>query len=184
MSLNIDPRDGLVKLPNAYVITAHLTQDGFRAGECFAAATVRDVGTRPFIHYHFACGEVEEKQLLANLIFYDQMLLSMELTADLYPPGPKDWSNYSLEVEAATKRFHEDLLRRMLGEPSICRPISHSQRPPELSTLDQPCSWRFPWGKVDSFHDDRSGGTFICISYGDRLEEANSVYRSRKTGAA
>src|SRR6184192_2867389 len=57
MALHIDSRDGLVNLPNGFVITARLSQDEFRASESFAAATEEDVGTRPFIHYRFSCGE-------------------------------------------------------------------------------------------------------------------------------
>ncbi|HEV8378256.1 MAG TPA: hypothetical protein VGP99_05365 [Tepidisphaeraceae bacterium] len=183
MSLHIDRRDGLVKLPNGFVISAHLSQDEFRASEWFAA-TVRDVGTRPFVHYYFSCGEVEGRGLVANLSFYDQMLLSIDLQADLSRPGPKDWSNYSLEVEAATKRFHEDLLRKILGEPGSDGTMHSSQRSPSQATLDRPCSWKFSWGQVSSFHDQQGGGTFIMISYGNRNEEANRAYRSRKVGAA
>jgi len=91
------------------------------------------------------------KRLLANLCFYDQMLLSIRLEADLYPPGQKDWSNYSLDVEAATKRFHEDLLRKVLGEPGSSGTIHSSQRPLSQATLDRPCSWRFPWERWARF---------------------------------
>jgi hypothetical protein len=184
MSLHIDRRDGLVTLPNGFVIGAHLSQDEFCSSEWFAGATMRDVGTCPFIHYQFSCGDVEGKPLLTNLCFYDQMLLSIDLEADLYPAGAKDWSDYSLEVEAATKRFHDDLLRRMLGEPASYGMASNSQRKPSQAILDAPYTWSFPWGNVGSYHDQKGGGTFIKISYGNREEEASKAYRARKAGAA
>jgi len=182
MSFHIDFREGFVMLPNGCVLSPHLSQDEFRASKWFAAATERDVGTRPFVHYGFSCGDVDGKELLANLIFYDQMLLSIELETAEYAPEARDWSNYSLEVEAATKDFHEILLRRMLGKPTSCTAITHTKCPPSQVTLYQPCRWRFSWGEVGSFHDQKGGATFISIKYGNRVEEANQAYRASKKG--
>ena len=108
------------------------------------------------------------------------MLVDVRVTADLYPPGPKDWSNYSLDVEAATKQFHDRLVERTLGSPSDGG--SWRRLPEGQPTLERPIGWRFTWGRASSHHNSRGGGTYITISYGDRKEEANKAY-GRRTAA-
>jgi hypothetical protein len=121
---------------------------------------------------------LEGRDLLTSLCFYDQTLLCVELTTTLLPPGERDWSHYSLDVEAATKEFHDQVLEQTLGNPSRSRRMPVGDLRSNRSTLARPLTWIFRWGKVMSFHDSIGGGTYIRVSYGNRLEQACRAYRS------
>jgi hypothetical protein len=175
----IDRDSGTVTLPNGYSVGPSLSQEGFRAGEMFGRAKSRDCGTLPWIHYDFSGGNVEGKELLVSVCFYDQMLVSLDITADLYPPGAKDWSNYSLDVEATTKEFHDRLLEQALGKPTRTDRLSMSNLTPTQTMLARSLMWKFRWGSVVSEHDQRGSGTSIFVSYGNRHEEASKTYRLR-----
>jgi hypothetical protein len=175
--MQIDRENGTLRFPDGVEIDPALTQDALRALPTGTNAQSWDCGTLPWIHYDLSGGQVDGKELLVSLCFYDQVLVRVSITTDLYPPGPKDWSNYSLDVQAATKRFHDLLLEKVLGPPSdggSCHPL-----PTDQAILERPLGWRFPWGRVFSYHDSRGGGTRIDISYGDRLEEATKAYERR-----
>lgn len=117
---------------------------------------------------------------LVSLCFYDQVLVDVSLTADLYPPGPKDWSSYSLKVEAATKQFHDRLLEAMFGKPTKGGSFFLGRLPEGEATLERPLCWTFPWGTVSSYHDSKGGRTAITVSYGNRKEVAAKAYCSRR----
>src|SRR5437588_616520 len=182
--MHIDQLDGTVSLPNGFSISPGLSQDAFRAGPAFTNARSRDYGTLPWIHYHFFDGQVDGKDLLASLCFYDQLLVWVSLSADLYPPGPKAWLTYSLEVEAATKQFHDRLLERMFGKPSERGRVFLPRAPEDDRALQQWLCWRFPWGRVWSSHDFKGGGTDITVTYGNRRDAAGKAYRLQEAGAA
>jgi len=173
----IDPTDGALALPNGNTISPTLTQTEFREGPVFQAASPHDYGTHPWIHFNFKGGLVEGKPLLVSLCYYDQLLVMVSLTVNLYPPGPADWSNYSLEVEAATKTFHDQLLVGQFGKPTHTVDMSPGHLKAAQATLARSNEWRFNWGSVFSGHDSKGGGTSIVVRYGDRLEEANAAYR-------
>jgi hypothetical protein len=177
---NIDHTAGTVSLPNGNAISPSLSQDAFRQSAMFPKARAQDFGTLPWIHYHFSGGAIEGHELFTSLCFYDQMLVYASLSANLYTPGVFDWSNYSLDVEAATKELHDRLLNQLLGKPTRSTRLSVGQLLPEQATLARPLTWQFPWGQVGSGHDFKGGGTCITISYGNRREEACRLYESKR----
>jgi hypothetical protein len=179
--MQIDRDNGTVTFPNGLKIDPALTQNAFRALPAGSGANRQDYGTRPWIHYLLAGGQVDGKELLVRLCFHDQLLVFVSVSADLYPPGPKDWSNYSLEVEAATKQFHDCLLEQMLGRPSSGAIFLFGHLGDVKETLERSLRWDFSWGSVISSHDFKGGGTEITVEYGARLEEANKAYRRRST---
>jgi hypothetical protein len=175
LSLDIDPQDGTIRLPNGVVIGAGMTQDAFRAGAIFGEAQSDSHGTLPWITYRIPGGDFDGKALLISPCFYDQMLVSVDLTADLYPPGPKSWSTYSDEIEAATESFHDRLLEHFFaastrGESFDVNRLSGDKAPRK--------DWSFPWGQACSTHDPRGDGTFITVSYGNRQAEAAKAYQA------
>ena len=96
----------------------------------------------------------------------------MDLATDLYPPGPKSRDTYSREIEAATKDFHDRLLRYTFSDPAT-RGIFHAEQLSEdHALLGNQLTWTFPWGKVCSLHHPRDLITSIIITYGDRWAEA------------
>jgi hypothetical protein len=181
--MQIDRKSGVVSLPNGLEIGPALTQDGFRVLAHAQQARSQDHGTPPWMHWQLSGGRLEGKELLARLCFYDQLLVSLDLSADLYPPGPKDWSNYSLVVEAETKLFHDRLLEKLLGSPSRGASFFLRRLPDVDVTLELPLRWNFAWGSVSSSHDSKGGGTFFRVAYGNRREEASMAYRRRSAGA-
>lgn len=179
-AFHIDPADGAIRFPDGAGLGVDTTQDAFLASPPGRDARPHDYGTRPWLHQRFTAGAVEGKSLLVNACFYEQMLVYVGITADLEPGKAKDWSNYSLDTEAATKRFHEALLEPMLGPPTERMSLGIDRFTREQATLAEPAAWAFAWGKVTSAHDLKGGGTSIVVSYGNRLEEANLAYGARR----
>jgi hypothetical protein len=169
--------NGTVRFPNGLTIGSALTQEAFLASPASRNARSQDYGTLPWIHYHLSGGQLEGRELLVSLCFFDQILVHLSVTANFYPSGLKDWSNYSLDVEATTKQFHDRLLEQMLSKPSKGGTFIFRRLPDRQHTLERPLCWRLPWGTVSSFHDPKGGGTYIGVSYGNRRKEAQSAWR-------
>ena len=178
--VHIDQYDGAIRLPNGAAILSALTQEELRVNPAFASARSQDYGTLPWIHYRFLGGQVDGKDLHVGICFYDQLLVNVTLSANLYPPGKWDWSHYSLDVEAETKRFHDRWLEKQFDPPSKSSKLPKGSLSEGQATLEQPIYWKFPWGIVSSGHDFKGGGTNILVSYGDRQEKANYAYLARK----
>ncbi len=178
--MTIDTQDGTVKMPNGFSVGGELSQKAFKASGAFADAQRRDHGTPPWVHYHLSGGSLDGKEILVGFCFYDQMLVDVSITAEFYPPGQRDWSSYSLEVEAETKRFHDRLLEQLLGKCRESKRLSWRRFFGKNAVLEEPRSWRFPWGTVSSCHDFKGGDTTIILSCGHRREEADRAYRFRR----
>lgn len=172
--------DGAVAFPDGTAVRAETTRARFLATAAGRAAREYDRGTRPWMHHAFAAGEVEGKPLLVNACFYDELLVNLTMTADLEPGKAKDWSNYSLDAEAATKRFHDAILEAMLGPATTRTRLGIDRFTVAQATLAEPAKWVYPWGKVVSGHDLKGGGTSIVVDYGDRNEEANRDYWAKQ----
>jgi hypothetical protein len=175
-SIEINTDNGTIILPSEYAVSPSLTQEAFRKGEMFSNAQSRTAGTFPWIHYSFSGGSVSGRNLLVSLCFYDQMIVSTHMTVDFYPPGSKDWSDYSLDVETSTKQCHDALLEEILGTPTESDRLAGVHLDPAHETLARPLKWDFPWGTVRSSYDFKGGGAFIIVGYGNRQEEATQEY--------
>lgn len=178
-SFQIHPDTGQIDLPNGLTIPPSLTLDDFCHDPAYAQAQCRNQGTSAWSHHHLPGGPIDGHELLAVLCFYDQMLVNVDLTADLYPPGPKDWSRYSLDIEAAAKQFHDRLLEQMFGPPTHREHIFPGSLPRTQSALEIPLRWDFSWGQIFSSHDFNGGGTSIILRYADRTEQANRLHQER-----
>ena len=181
-AMHIDPQNGTVTLPGGCAIAPGLTREAFCAGDLFAQARDEGQGALPWTRYRLAAGRLEGHELLATLCFHDQTLVQVSLSADLYPPGPRDWSTYSLDVEAATKELHDRLLEQLLGPPTRTDRLSPGGLTPAQATLARPHWWTFPWGSVVSGHDSKGGSTLITIRYGPRLEQATRPSPAERPG--
>ncbi|TWU25505.1 hypothetical protein [Bythopirellula polymerisocia] len=178
--MRIDELDGTIIFPNGLSISPSITQQEFIETPGFASAESKEYGTLPYIHYRFSGGCHDGKELSASVCFYDQMFLSINISANLYPPGDWDWSNYSLEVESKAKHFHDQLLEQILGKPTKGGSFLFHQIPEIDETLKKPLEWRFPWGNVYSGHDWRGGGTSFGLNFGTRHEKAHWAYKRMK----
>ena len=181
-SIDINTNNGTIILPNRYPVSPSLTQEVFRNGEMFSKAQSRTYGTFPWIHYSFPGGMVTGRNLLVNLCFYDQVVVYTTLNVDFYPPGPKDWSDYSLDVEAETKQFHDSILDKILGKPTESDLLPNLNLDAAHEILARPLKWCFQWGTVLSSHDFKGGGTYITVSYGNRREQATREYWKKSPG--
>jgi hypothetical protein len=175
-SIEINADDGTIILPNEYSISPSLTQETFRNSEIFGNAQSRTSGTPGWIYYSFSGGSLSGRNLLVSICFYEQMIVSMNMTVDFYPPGSKDWSDYSLDVETATKQCHDALLEEILGKPTESDRLAGVDLDAAHESLVRPLKWDFPWGVVRSSYDFKGGGTYIIVSYGNRQEEATKAY--------
>jgi hypothetical protein len=163
----IDPASGFINLPAGGVISPDLTLKAFEKNTSWANKKTITSGV-PWWSYLFPGGSVDGKKLLVSVHFYDQLLLSVDLTVSHYDQDQKD---LSVKIEADTKNFHDRLLERIFGRPDkiVVSPSSSPHRYPEL---DRSLSWSFPWGSVASLYDGRSCSSFMVVGYGDRREEA------------
>jgi hypothetical protein len=180
----IDKDSGAIHLPNDFVISPGLEQAGFRASACFKQASSYDANTLPFIHYRFDGGTLDGHPLNVNLCFYGELLVETSLSANFYPPASKGWENYSPEIEYRTKDFHDELLRQALGEPAWKIPwarwLSLSSK---SATARGPLEYHYHWGSVWSVYDEKSGSSFIGVTYGSRLRDAQDDYLRRNNEA-
>jgi hypothetical protein len=181
----IEQDNGTVKLPNDFVIDADLTQDQLRQSALMKDARAFDCGTLPFIHFDIDAGEIQNKPVLGRLSFYDQLLLSIDLTVDLYPVDQHGWEYYSLDVEKQTKRLHEQILVDMLDSPTPQMKLSQFMNKISDKLLnhdrawEKPMCWNYVWGTVGSYYDSRGGSTGIIIHYAGRHEKANRDYQAK-----
>lgn len=177
--LRIDPLTGRVSLPNGSVVGPELAREEFMSGPHGDEARKMGSGDVLFMHGRFTAGTIDGHPLLANACYFEDMLIYLDLSVNLYPPHATDWSSYSLDIEAAIKSFHDRLLREQLGEPTRAYPLSLSYLTPAQASLEKSLEWKFPWGRVFSAHDTKGGGTSFSVQYGDRLAEANRLYHQR-----
>lgn len=175
--MQIDQENGSVRFPNGQFIGPAITQDSFRATPEFSESRGEDCGTLPWIHYHFGGGQLDGKDLAIAVCFYGQILVSLRITVNFYTSENWSWSDYSLEVEAQTKHFHDRLLHNLLGKPTKGGSFILGRLPEGQETLTTPLDWQFDWGRVSSSHDSKGGGTFISIGYGNRHKEASVAYQ-------
>ncbi len=174
--LSIAKTDGSVVLPNGMSIDSGLTREQFQKSTAAEVAECHDYGIG-WLEYQFSGGQIEGHNLATTLVLYEQSLAEIDLVADLYPPGPRDWSTqHSSGIEVAIKDLHERLLNQLFGRPQVSHPgpVKYLAR---QSPLDDRYEWVFPWGRVGSLHDDRNGESFIRILYGTRREVASRAAR-------
>lgn len=177
--LRIDTQTGCVTLPTGFVVGPDLTREAFLSSPHGKTAQTTDNATLLFLHGRFTAGQVGGHPLLANACFFEESLVYLDMTVSLYPPDARDWSSYSLNTEAAIKTLHDRLLTSQLGEPTMVHSLLLGSLSAEQASLEKSLEWRYPWGRVWSSHDSKGGGTSFCVQYGDRLEEANRLYRRR-----
>jgi hypothetical protein len=175
----IDPGKGTIHLPGGATLSADQTQDAFRTAPAFADARDRNYGTRPWIHHEFSGGQVDGHNLFVSACFYDQLLVNVSISVDLYPPGAKDWSNYSLDTETEIKILHDELLKQMFdSKPKKLPPLKMQNE--KHAPLGRALCWSFKWGSAGSYHDSKGGGTYIVVEYDNRKEKCERAYRQRK----
>jgi hypothetical protein len=172
--MEIDQKDGTIRLSTGAAISPGLTQVAFRAQPVFENSWSQQTGKLPWVHYRVHGDVTDGKRISAILCFYDQTLVSVDLWANLYPPGATGWDSYSDAIEASAKDFHDRLLEHLFSRHGSPESFHAAQLSQDLAILKCPVNWSFPWGSVVSHHDCRSNATFITVSYGNRLAEAQA----------
>ncbi len=178
-SINLYKSDGTITLPNGSSIHDDITLDYFKSAIEFAGAKKQALGTPPWVHLRFLPGYVDDHELIASICFYDQLLVSVSLTINLYKTGKSDGAAVSADTELETKSLHERLLRKLLGSPTRHGGTNAAAPTDESERLNCPFYWEYHWGEIASYHDAESGGTFIKIEYGNRRKESNQAHESR-----
>jgi hypothetical protein len=171
----IDPENGCVHLPSGGVISPDLTLDTFEADSSFAKDKTISSGV-PWWGYGFSGGLIDGREFLVSIHFYNQLLLSVDLTVSHYPP---DAIHVSEKIEAAAKDFHDRLLEQLLGQPSKTT-VAPSSFTDTYPTLNRSLEWVFPWGSVASIFIGQSCSSLMLVRYGNRFEEADELDRQRQ----
>lgn len=173
----IDKNSGAIELPNGLVITAELTKARFENSAYFSQVTPHDYGTLPFQWYRFDGGQVDGHTLHVDLCFYSDVLIDFQVTTNFYGANQRKWEDFSLEIEAQSKTFHDELLQKILGKPhkKFLLPLENGE-----SVLDYRMEYSYAWGIVWSVYDSKGGFAYIGVKYGSRHENANKDYRTKK----
>ncbi|EMI43999.1 hypothetical protein [Rhodopirellula sp. SWK7] len=178
--MRIDPNCGTIYFPSNLVVSSDLTLDGFRQLPCFEGSRISR-GAGDFVHHQVAAGSFHDVPWNASLCFYGQVLLSVTVAANLYPQDKSDWSNYSLDIEADTKRLHDNVMSDLLGIPKVhdrSELVRIHKMPAYQRVLTQSLCWTFDQFGVSSDHDFRDGSTSVLLRYGDRHERALAAHKS------
>ena len=170
--MEIDQQDGSIRLANGLVITASLTQEAFQADPASRTVTRVDRGAPPWITYRLPGGTIDGRAISLGLCFNAQVITSVDINVNLYGPGAKTWDSYSDKIEAAAKDFHDRLLQHLFSKHETSDTFHAAQLSDDVALLAHSTDWPFAWGAVSSFHDPRSSGTKITVSYGNRLADA------------
>jgi len=170
--MEIDQQDGTIRLASGLVITASLTQEAFQADPASRTVTRLDRGAPPWITYRLPGGTIDGRAISLGLCFNAQVLVSVDINVNLYGPGPKTWDSYSDKIEAAAKDFHDRLLQHLFSKHETSDTFHVAQLSDDVALLEHSTDWPFAWGAVSSYHDPRSQGTKITVSYGNRLADA------------
>lgn len=178
-SINLYKSDGTITLPNGSSIHDNITLDYFKSAIEFAGAKQQSNGTPPWVYLRFLPGYVDDHELIATICFYEQLLVSVSLTINLYKTGKPDGAAVSAETELETKSLHERLLKKLLGSPTRYGGTNAAAPTDDSERLNCPSYWDFHWGEISSHHDAESGGTFITIEYGDRRNISNQAHENR-----
>ena len=179
--LDIGKQDGFVELPIGEVMRADLTHNEFRTSAIYlnARTTHTSDGTAD---YQFSAGDFQGKRWRARLSFFNQLLVHLDLVANLYPKGQWSQTHFDLNVESATKRFHDELLLKMLGAPELednLEVIRAYELGNDHINLANRAIWRFPWGSISSFHDFSGRKTEIRVVYATRHQQKMSRFVKR-----
>ncbi len=173
--MKIAPQTGEVTLQNGFIFDASLTQTAFEAQKFHDPARVYNHRT-PWFYHPFVAEKPEGHPLILNLCFYQNVLVSFELTLNLYPEGAK-WSNFSYAREERTQELHIRLVKDWFGAPHKTKRVNSV--PQECSALAEALLYDFEWGVAWCGYDERSGGTRVVVRYTKNDEWARQDYQSR-----
>lgn len=172
----IDRDTGRVLLPCGFEFDGRLTQAELAASAFGQVARRFDCGTLPFMHYDVDPGVLEGLRMYGRMSFYGETLLNASVQVTYNKPGAT-WDDYSEELEAKAKQFHDAWLDRLFGPPHTVERLGSRTASPVEAALHTFIGYTFAWGRVDSCHDPRGGDTSIVIGYGDRRERAYEAFR-------
>ena len=179
----INPRDGSVLLPSQITLSARLMHQEFKAWEIYDFVRALP-GEKGFRRYQFLAGSMHEKPWQAIISFFNELLVNVQLGANLYARDQWEKAGHDLDIEAETKRFHEKILVANLGAPEVSRvPRSHHNK--DLADhqirLAVPATWKYTWGSVVSSYDFNAKSTTMRITYTNRTEKKFSRFKTKQT---
>ena len=168
----IQSADGTVTLPSGQAIGASLMHRTFKETGLYEISRTL-TGDAGYTHYLFSAGTMDSKPWTAVVRFFNELLVNVDLSVNLYDPDKWVGKQFDLDVEAETKRYQERLLIACLGSPEVSSiPQAHAK---ELSDqqrlLAVPVTWKYRWGHVLSSHDFNRNSTWIRVTYSSRTEK-------------
>ena len=153
-------RRGEIRIGPDIAITRHLMRSAFLAE--FAGRSRPKEGRTDRESYAITPVEADGVWIYATLGFRRETLLEVSIGLSQLPPEQWTWDHWSLEGEAASKRYLEQALVASLGSPLMGR-VQTGALPQEL--LNYSLEYLFPWGKIDVYYDAKAAGTMLQVEY-------------------
>ncbi len=173
----------MVELPNGELMRSDLSHDEFRVSAIFLNSRTLHAD-QGITDYQFNAGKFEGKNWRARLSFFNQLLMHLDLRANLYP---RKWNREekSLDIEVETKAFHEQVLIEMLGPPEYTDDLEKF-RAYELTgrflSLARQAAWQFPWGTVTSRHSFSEAMASLRVTYATHPQRSMKKFVGRRKG--
>ena len=153
-------RRGEIRIGPDIVITRRLTRSAFLAE--FAGRSRPWNGRTDRETYAITPVEADGVWIYAGLGFQRETLLELVINVSCLSPEELFWDHWSLEREAASKRYLEQALVASLGSPLMGR-VQTGAQPQEL--LNYSLEYLFPWGQIDVSYDAKAAVTRLRVEY-------------------
>jgi hypothetical protein len=138
----IDAATGELALASGDRTGPSLTLQAFRASP-LAANAQASPGGGAWMQYHLG-RQVIAGAIFSLVLYFDGSRLAMVRMSLVEPDESPSWDDWSDQKELARKAKHDAWLTTQLGPPP----------------------WVYPWGRIESNYDPRSGASLVVVVYG------------------
>ena len=138
----IDKKTGAIHFPEwSESLSPATSRDEFLRSTLIQDANIQ-VQNEPYFSWRLKPTKWEDGKWWVVVVYFEgEKLIQVRLAACEYETDP-GWEEWSEESEIHLNKYHMGLVQRLLG-----------------------LSDRFPWGNVETSYDEKSGGSFIIITY-------------------
>ena len=154
-----DRSSGKVHLPDL-VISPSWTRTGFVQSTLAGASSTAVRAHNGHSSYRLPVQRLDGKWISVVVYFLAERLTMIELTLSEHEPRTGSLDESSVEEDLRIKTLHDTILLQDLGQPN--RVIGWGQIAGQGYVMPE---YRFAWGLVTSFHDERASESLISVEY-------------------
>ena len=141
----IDKTTGTIRAPKwDELLSAETTRSDFLASSLAEGAKVH-VENEPWCSWNLKAVEIDDQKWLFTVFFHGQRITTVDIMA-CSPEFGTSWNDWSEEKEIARKACHDDILKKLLGDPP----------------------YEYDWGTVFSGYDAKGGFSSIAVGYPEK----------------